>query len=516
MQEHERMSSVDTAWLRMDGPGNSMMIVSVTATETPVRPADFRRMAETRFLCFPRFRHRPASDPLGASWVEDENFDIDAHLVDAVLEEPAGQAELEGLVSELAGTPLDPSRPMWQVHFIARYRGGSAWIMRIHHCYADGIAMIRVLLSMTGQDSGPALAGRAEAERRAGRRGPSDLLSVAAWIDQLSQPASDIVENLLAEGTRLIESGVHQAFHPQRAAQMASQAGEMASELAKVVALPDDPDTPLRGHLSGEKRVAWTVPLPLDEVKTVGRALDCSVNDVLMSTAAGALGSYLREQGFDTEDLVIRASVPVNLRMAEEPLTLGNKFGLVFVDMPVGIRNPLQRVYAMHESMTRLKGSMQPAMSLLTLGILGFMPAVVQTPAIDLFSRKASAVVSNVPGPQAPLYLCGQRISEMYFWVPQSGTIGTGLSVLTYAGQVYFGVIGDRQVVPDPHGIADRFGPEFERLLLATTMGMLALREREPAPAARRAKTARAKKKTVRKKKKTVQPKRARRAPRRS
>jgi WS/DGAT/MGAT family acyltransferase len=418
--------------------------------------------------------------------------------VNAELDEPAGQAQLEELVSELAGTPLDPGRPMWQVHFIPRYRGGSAWIMRIHHCYADGIAMIRVLLSMTEQDSGPALAGRAETSMRGSRRGPPELLSAAAWIGQFSQPASDILENLLAEGARLVESGVHQVFHPQRAAQMASQAGDMASELARVIALADDPDTPLRAPLGGRKRVAWTEPLPLHEVKTVGRALDCSVNDVLMSTAAGALGDYLRGRGFDTDDLVVRASVPVNLRAAEEPLTLGNKFGLVFVDMPVGIRNPLQRVYAMHESMAKLKGSMQPPMSLVTLGILGFLPSAMQSPAIDLFSRKASAVVSNVPGPQAPLYLCGQRISEMYFWVPQSGTIGTGLSVLTYAGQVYFGVISDQQLVPEPHEIADRFGPEFERLLLATTVGMLALREQEGGR--RPSGTARAKKKVARKK----------------
>jgi len=117
--------------------------------------------------------------------------------------------------------------------------------------------------------------------------------------------------------------------------------------------------------------------------------------------------------------------VPVNLRAAEEPLTLGNKFGLVFVDMALGIRNPLQRLYAMHETMASLKGSQQPPMTLMVLGLMGLLPHVVQAPAIELFSRKASAVVSNVPGPQSPLYMCGQRVSEMYFWVPQSGTIGS-------------------------------------------------------------------------------------------
>jgi hypothetical protein len=198
-----------------------------------------------------------------------------------------------------------------------------------------------------------------------------------------------------------------------------------------------------------------------------------------MSTIAGALGSHLRDEGFDTRGLVVRASVPVNLRAAEEPLTLGNKFGLVFVDMALGIRNPLQRLYAMHETMAGLKGSLQPPMTLMVLGLMGLLPHVVQAPAIELFSRKASAVVSNVPGPQAPLYMCGQRISEMYFWVPQSGTIGLGISVLSYAGRVHFGMISDRRLIKEPHKVVDRFAPEFEKLLLAATVGVLAARGKE-------------------------------------
>src|SRR5512140_2015723 len=154
---HERMSSVDTAWLRMDSPENAMMIVGVTVTATPLTVADFRNMLETRFLCFPRFRLRPAPDPFGASWVEDQSFDLDAHLVRVALPAPGGKAELQALAAELAGRPLNPDRPMWQMHLIEDYLGGSAWIMRIHHCYADGIAMVRVLLSMTEQDSGPAM-----------------------------------------------------------------------------------------------------------------------------------------------------------------------------------------------------------------------------------------------------------------------------------------------------------------------------------------------------------------------
>jgi WS/DGAT/MGAT family acyltransferase len=305
----------------------------------------------------------------------------------------------------------------------------------------------------------------------------AELLPLLNWVDQLSRPANDILENVMAEGAKLLEGGIHKLFHPEEAAAMARQAGSLIGEFARVLALPDDPATPLRGSLSGRKRVAWANPIPLGEVKAVGRALDCTVNDVLMATVAGALGGHLREQGFATDALTIRASMPVNLRSADEPVALGNKFGLIFVDLPIGIRNPLRRVYAMHDTMVSLKGSLQPPMSLMVLALLGLLPGALQAPAIELFSRKGSLVASNVPGPQAPLFMCGQRISEMYFWVPQSGSMGIGISILSYAGQVFFGIIADESLIDDPQAVVDRIAPEFERLLLAVAVGTLAAKE---------------------------------------
>jgi WS/DGAT/MGAT family acyltransferase len=472
------MSNLDTAWLRMDGPGNTMMIVGVSASATPIRRSDFKRMLQQRFLCFARFRQRPVPDALGASWVEDADFDIDAHLKYATLPKPGGRAELQTLGAELASTPLDPSRPMWQVHFVDRYLGGSAWITRVHHCYADGIAMIRVLLSMTEQDPAPAMGAQPPSGKGKSRGATPDVLPVLSWIGRFAQPGGDILEHVLAEGVKLLEGGIHRAFHPENVTALAAQTGGMIGEFAKVLVWPDDPHTPLRGKFSGRKEVAWTDPISLKDVKAVGRALGCTINDVLMSTLAGALGAYLRDEGFDTDGLVLRASVPVNLRAADEPITLGNKFGLVFVDMAVGLRNPLQRLYAMHDTMAALKGSLQPPMTLMVLGLMGLLPGVLQAPAVEIFSRKGSAVVSNVPGPQAPLYICGQRISEMYFWVPQSGTIGVGMSILSYAGQVFFGMISDRNLVRNPAKIVDRIGPEFEKLLLAVTVGALAVRDK--------------------------------------
>jgi hypothetical protein len=139
--------------------------------------------------------------------------------------------------------------------------------------------------------------------------------------------------------------------------------------------------------------------------------------------------------------------------------------------------------------MRALKGSLQPPLTLTLLGLLGLLPNVVQGPVIELFSRKGSLVASNVPGPQAPLYLCGQRIAEVHFWVPQSGSIGVGVSILSYAGKVFFGLIADRACIAEPSAVVERLGPEFERLLLAATVGRLGLEQ--PPPAVKPARKAR-------------------------
>lgn len=451
---HERMSGVDTAWLRMDSPGNAMVIVTVAATATRMRWDRFRRLIERRFLGFSRFRQRPVQDALGAAWVDDPQFDLDSHIQRVALPRPAGKTELERLGAELASTPLDPGRPLWQVHFVERYLGGSAWIMRIHHCYADGMALVKVLLSMTETDPASASAGY--------------------------RSGADVIGGTAANGTWLMDGNLQDLLHPEKALARAVEVAAMAGELVRVLALPDDPETPLRGTPSGLKRVAWADPLPLHEIRTVGRALGCTVNDVLMSTVAGALGGHLREHRFDAENLTVRAAVPVNLRGLEETRPLGNRFGLVFVELPLGIRDPLRRVDAVHSAMRSIKGSMQPPMALAVLGLVGLLPASMQLPAMAAFGRKGSLVASNVPGPKTPLFICGQRISEMYFWVPQSGTMGVGISILSYAGQVYFGLIADRSLIVDPRSVMDRIGPEFERLLLAVTVGALAAKDRIP------------------------------------
>jgi diacylglycerol O-acyltransferase / wax synthase len=479
MLANQRMSAVDRAWLLMERPTNPMMIVAVMVLEGRLSRARLRALVTERLLVFERFRQRPVPGALAAEWAAAEPFDLDDHVVTAALPRGAEQAELEALVGELASTPFNSSRPWWTFHLIERYRKGSALIVRIHHCYADGIALVRILLRMAdGSDEGTS-------EKQAVASESAASTQSAVSIGSLYAPVADLLANTLREGADLIEHGLHYALHPAEAAGAARNAVGVIGELARIGTLPDDPPTQLKKPLSGVRHVAWAPPLAFEEVRTIAHTLGCTINDVLISILAGALGRYLESRGKGLSGATLHAAVPVNLRPeAQSESLLGNRFGLVFVALPVGIHHPLERLYAVRASMQALKGSSQALVTLGLLAAVGSLPAAVEDSAIALFTAKASLVASNLPGPREQLHLGGVPISQILFWVPQAGSIGTGVSMLTYNGLVQFGVMSDRQLIPDPHELVNLIAGEFERLVLLVLLGGVALEESSPRQAA--------------------------------
>jgi WS/DGAT/MGAT family acyltransferase len=245
---------------------------------------------------------------------------------------------------------------------------------------------------------------------------------------------------------------------------------QVVNDAAALALMSDDSRTQLKGRLQGVKAVAWNEPLPLDGVKVIGKALGCSVNDVLLACVAGAIGQYLRGRGEDPAGKEIRAMVPVNLRPLDQAWQLGNRFGLAPLVLPVGIENPIERVYAVRERMNEMKGSYQPLLAFGILALTGLFIKPVQDMVLNLFAKKSTAVMTNVPGPAVPLKFCGSTLRQTIFWVPASGHIGVGLSVLSYAGGVQFGLITDRKLCRRPQDIVDLFEPEFEKLLLVALM----------------------------------------------
>ncbi|WP_220336978.1 MULTISPECIES: wax ester/triacylglycerol synthase family O-acyltransferase [unclassified Wenzhouxiangella] len=464
--QREPISKVDIAWLRMEQPTNLMMITGVIMLDEPVDFEAFRDVLVNRFLAFRRFRQKAVESARGCWWETDELFEPSAHIVRTALPGDAGKVELEELVSQLASTPLDKTKPLWQFHLVENYAGGPAVISRIHHCYADGIALVEVLLSLTESDPDKSLRQISPERWKKRRAAESNIFR------RLMAPAREGIDAVSHLSYKMLEEVAQVFREPHLAGDYAGIATDLSAELINVLLLPDDPPSRFKGELGVRKNVAWAEPIDLEEVKAVGKALGCTVNDVLIAVMSGALHRYMVECGDDPSEVTMRATVPVNLRPLEHARELGNHFGLVFLELPVAEDNPLARVYRVADLMHELKNSRQAMMSLGLLAALGMGPASLQKPALDLFSRKASSVLTNVPGPQAPLYMAGARIREMMVWVPQNGSVGMGISIISYNGKVFSGLITDNKLVPDPHNVVVNFGREFENLLhLAMLLG---------------------------------------------
>jgi WS/DGAT/MGAT family acyltransferase len=469
----ERMSRVDTAWLRMDTPHNLMMIIGVWLLEPQITHAALAQRVEDRLLKYRRFRQKVEEDAMGASWVEDAGFDIDRHIVRETLHlngRLTRREALEARVAELAATPLDPHRPLWQFHLIEDHPGadgqpGSALIARVHHCIADGIALIAVMMAITD-------GGKPPPERRRRDEKPEDERD---WLaDAVLKPLSDVAVKAIGLSGQGVGKSIDMLARPPQelfgSIDMALTGAQVVKDVAALALMPDDSPTRLKGKPGTTKRVAWCEPIPLERVKIVGKALGASINDVLLACAAGAIGHYLRAQGDDPAGQEIRAMVPVNLRPLEKAYQLGNRFGLVPLVLPIGIANPVERVYAVKRRMNELKGSYQPVLAFGILSMAGLLIKPVQHALLNLFAKKATAVMTNVPGPAVPLKFCGSTLKQTMFWVPQSGDIGMGLSILSYGGGVQFGLITDALLCPEPQAVIEGFEPEFERLLTLTLM----------------------------------------------
>lgn len=463
----ERMSRVDTAWLRMDTDANLMMIVGVWLLKPCLDHDALCQRVSDRLLKYDRFRQKVVEDPMGAVWVEDDDFDLHRHVVRETLRKRRGRtptAALQERVAELAATPFDAAHPLWQLHLVEEVDGHSALICRIHHCIADGIALISVMLSIADGGAPPPPRPRrraAEAEHD-------------GWSEALIKPITDLTIKAIGLTGEGVAKSLDLLSHPYQpllgSVDMARVGFQVINDAAALALMSDDSPTRLKGVARPGKKVAWSEPLPLDEVKAIGRALGCSVNDVLLACVAGAIGDYLRDHGDDPSGQEIRAMVPVNLRPLDKAHQLGNRFGLVPLVLPIGIRNPVERVYAVRARMQELKGSYQPLLAFAVLAVAGLLIKPAQDALLNLFARKTTAVMTNVPGPKEKLRFCGCEVEQVMFWVPQSGNVGVGVSILSYGGGVQFGLITDRGLCPDPQAIVARFGSEFETLLLTTLM----------------------------------------------
>ena len=449
----QRMSNADAAWLHMDRPTNLMVVNALLWFDEPLDVDRAREVVRERLVeRFPRFRQRVVEPRLGIgapSWKDDPDFDLNLHLHRLALPAPGDDAALQELVADLMAAPLDRSKPLWHMYVIDGYGTGTAVLTRMHHCIADGIALTRVLLSLTDEQPDAGLAAPDEEPRSRGR------------ADALVAP--------VRAGAHIAEAALHEGFelaaHPR--SELPGLLGRLAADgqaLAKLLLTGPDAKTVFKGELGVARRVSWTGRIELEEVKAIGRATGTTVNDVLLAAVSGALHRYMAAHGDEVDE--IRAMVPFNLRPLDQPLPreLGNRFGLVYLPLPVGVATPAERLAEVHRRMDGIKHSPEGVLSYAILGLMGSTPVPVEQRLIDVFTPKTTAVMTNVPGPRQPIYFAGSKVGGVLGWVPASGGIGMGVSIFSYDGGVTIGLSVDPRLVPDPGTIIASIGEELAAL----------------------------------------------------
>jgi WS/DGAT/MGAT family acyltransferase len=432
----------------MEDPTNLMMVTGLLVFDQLLDFTRLRAAIEQRLLIFDRFRQRVVNIGGATTWQDDPHFTLNAHLHRIALPAPRDQATLQDLVSTLMSTPLDRTKSPWQFHLIEEYGAGCVLLTRLHHCIADGIALMRVLLSLTDATADAPGSG-AEPARNGHAPEPGPLGAAKAVV---------------REAEKLFEQGIETLLEPARLSEVAQLGASGAVALSRLLLMSPDQPTLFKGQLGVSKRAAWSQPVALENIKAIGRSVGATVNDVLLAAVTGALRRYLQGHRERVDGLELRAAVPVNLRSPDEPPTLGNRFGLIFLSLPVGAEDPLDRLFDLKQRMQALKGSPEALVTFGVLNLMGLLTDELQDIGVSLFGAKATAVMTNVPGPRETIYLAGAPVRELMFWVPQSGRLGLGVSIISYAGQVRLGVATDLGLVPDPEAIVGAFHEEFALL----------------------------------------------------
>ena len=455
MTEREPLSGPDNAWRRMGTTNNLMAITGVLIFEETVTYEEMCERLETRLLRFDRFKQRVGGQKRRLwrpYWEHLEDLDVENHVHNLALPEPADQAAFEQFIGTLMSRPLDERRPLWEVYLVDNVgpEEGNAAVVRINHSLGDGFALLYVMLGLVDN--------------------PEDLEFPVGGVSASPLPEEESDGDRMAAGGPQDDTGGEK--DPMRRAATGSgvlgTVGTAARALKTgydLVTMPDEPQTSLFGELGQTKRVAWTRQLDLARVKQVGETHDATVNDVLMAVTAGAIRQVLDERGEDTRNLELRCTVPINLKpMAERTESLGNYFGIVFVPIPVGTSNLDERIDIVRERMDIRKAGIEAFLMYQLLNIAGRLPEPVQNLAMKIFEKQATGVVTNVPGPVGAAKFAGTEIGDMIFWAPQANDQGLGISIISYNESVRIGIAADDNLLSEPRLLADAFETEIDAL----------------------------------------------------
>ena len=443
----DRLTGLDSSFLHLEQNGAHMHVAACMTFEGPSPHHDELVAAiEARLHLVPRYRQRLAFVPLQQGrpvWVDDPHFNIRYHVRHTALPAPGGDEELRRLAGRLFSQRLDRNKPLWELWLVEGYQGDHfALISKTHHALVDGISGVDLVTVLF--DSAPEpLPVHGPESPWVPRPMPTGAQLLA---DALRERATVPAE--IARGVRAVMRGPRQIAEGTRDALV----GVGALAFAGMNAAPPSPfNQPIGPH----RRFAW-VRAELDEFRSTKSALGGTVNDVVLTAVAGALGRYLRRHGYPTRDLTLKAMVPVSVRADSARGALGNQVAAMMAPLPVGVTDPEERFALVHAAMADIKSSGQAVGAQALTELTGFAPPTIMDQAARLISRQRffNLVVTNVPGPQHPLFLLGRRLESLYPMVPLARNQGLGIALMSYAGALDFGLNGDFDVMADLDGLA--------------------------------------------------------------
>jgi diacylglycerol O-acyltransferase / wax synthase len=442
-QRHlDRLTPIDASFLHQEGPDSHMHVGGLTIAEGPPPPMeDFLEQIRERLHLVPRYRHKLASTALDSGrpvWVDDPNFSLEYHVRHTALPTPGTWVQLQSLAARIFSQQLDRSKPLWEMWLIEGLKDDRfALITKTHHSLIDGIAgvdLATVLFDLSREPPPIKHTGRAWQPHRE----PGTVELVAAGV-----------RGALRAALALAEGAVDAITHPDHALARAREGAEGIGEIIWA-GLNPAPETPLNVHIGPHRRFLG-IGDSLEDFKIVKNAFGGTVNDVVLAVVAGALRSFLISRGGRTEGVELRALVPVSVRTEGEHNQFGNRIVVMRGPLPVYIADPVQRLRFVSQAMDGLKESKQALGAEVIAGAQNFAPPTIlaQASRLNFSTRLYNLIVTNVPGPQFPLYVLGREILEAYpvAFLPENHALA--IAIMSYNGQMNFGLLGDFDAVPD-------------------------------------------------------------------
>lgn len=478
------MSAQDSLWLTMDRPNNLMVIDGMMLLEQLPEWNDLVAAIQQRVIeRFPVFTCKALHSERGWVWRPDPRFNLDRHLHRVDLPAPANVSALEQYVAEQRSHPLDRDRPLWEltlVNSVTLTDGlvGAAIVARFHHAIADGVRLTQVMLSLcdTTDPHVTAMVGRSRADQSPVAIAGAVASATSDAVVDAARAVARGASALATDARTALESGWQRGGdllrHPGRLVDVFDAIGldnriaNTTASVAKLALRGSTVNTVWSGTPGIRKAVAWSAPLPLHDVKLTGHRHDASLNDVLLTAIAGGLRRYLVDRGVDDVE-EIEWMVPVNLVPIAEnlPEDLGNYFALVMAVLPLTPADPIERLAATRARMDRIKKSDEP---IVTFGVQRGISAAPRTLGValtDFFANKAVGVLTNVPGPRAPLTFAGAAVHQVIGFAPSSGDQPMTCTIFSYAGTVTIGFATDAELIPQPRDLVDFTVAELASLI---------------------------------------------------